>query len=123
MKTDIIKICHRGIGLFGTNRPIGPVWHPFILDWDNVFHELTNDKGIIKIICGNIDNMSIVTQYCYKRKVRMTRYKERFVDVDLFYKAIDDFKLIYEGQKFNMFDFRRNCIGFKNFLMKRSIIN
>lgn len=122
-KSDIVKICYRGIGLFGTNRPIGPIAHPFILDWDNIFHELTNNNGIIKIVSGNIDNMSPVTQYCFNRNTRITKFKEYLVNIDKFFEAIDEFKVRYEGQKFSMFTFNKNCLGFKNFVMRRSLVN
>lgn len=115
----IIKIYHRGLDFIGHDDvPEGPRVHPFIKDWDGVFHELDNQKGKIIILNGNASDMSKETQYYLKRNPRPEQTIE--VNKKKFLQAIEEFSKKHNGTPYHILDFSDNCIGFKNFVVDKS---
>jgi len=121
MEKGIVEIYHRGLDIMGDDDvPEGPRVHPFFKRWDGKYCELGNVRGKIRILIGGLRKMSKETQNYLKDIPNPEETVE--VDKAKFLKAIEQFKKKHDDTEYHVLDFSDNCIGFKDFVLKKSMV-
>lgn len=119
----LIKIYYRGIDLINhDNIPEGPRIHPILKDWNNNYYEL----GIkirakkINVLKGKLNEISKTSQYIFKQNPEPDEIIE--VNKEKFLEAIEEFIERCKNTEYRILNFSRNCIGFKDYILKKSRI-
>ena len=115
-------------GLEGANgEPQGGKVHPYMRDsWKSEFHELQDVNGRIKILEGDIDAMSKGTRIDWGTHPRP--FEVINVSKSKFYVAIESYKNTFDNRQYKFINInlsgesidRSNCIGFVDYVIKRS---
>ncbi len=119
MQEDI-KIYWRGLDLLSNGVPKGPRVHPILNDPKGIYYELANNKGKILILNGDAANLSKATKRFFNKPQKPNETAK--VDKNQFLKAVLLFAKENNGKKYHLLNFKKNSIGFKNFVLKESRI-
>ena len=119
----LVKIYYRAMDIINNdNIPEGPRIHPVLKDWNDNYYEL----GIkikarkINVLKGKLNEISKTSQYVFKENPEADEIIE--VDKEKFLEAIEEFITKCKNTEYRLFNFSRNCIGFKDYVLKKSRI-
>jgi len=118
-----IKIYYRGMDFINNdNIPEGPRIHPVLKDWNDNYYELGRKIKArkISVFKGKLGEISKSSQYVFKQNPQPDEIIE--VNKEKFLKAIEEFITKCENTEYRLLNFSRNCIGFKDYVLKKSRI-
>ena len=117
-----IKIYYRGVDFLHIKRPIGLRLHPILQDWEGNYYELINKGGSITVGFGGVDNLSPATRADLKRHPNPEPDEVLRVAKKNFLEAVEQFKKEVVGTRYRIYRRSKNCRGFKNYVLSRSLV-
>ena len=122
MESENVEIYVRPVDWDSDGIPEGPPRHTIFRDWNGEYHEhsVTAQKTI-KILHGSLDKLSPATQWYFAHRHPVSR-KVVCVNKKNFFEAMHAFTSRHDGKNYHVLNFSTNCIGFKRYVLKRSLL-
>jgi hypothetical protein len=99
--------------------PEGPPLHTVFRSlWDGKYHDHVVVNKTIQIVSGEVENMSKAGLWYFTNK-QPKPSKTIKVEKGAFLQAVADFGKRVNGKKYQVLNFRTNCIAFRYFVMKK----